>query len=105
MPLNMDWDLTDAKASRNLSAFAQHLYNTYAASAGNKNFQGNPMPTWDELPEAIRSHWRAVAAESAHVVTEQVERAVNTRPATELLRYPVMPEVATVEFRRNTRKR
>lgn len=32
-------------------------YERYALSSGNKNFQGMPMPTWDELPEAIRTHW------------------------------------------------
>lgn len=41
---------------------AREGYEAYAESSGNKNFQGNPMPTWDELPEPIRHHWRAAAA-------------------------------------------
>lgn len=38
---------------------AAKAYAAYAISAGGKNFQGNPMPAWAELPEAIRGHWRA----------------------------------------------
>lgn len=36
-------------------------YRAYAASTGNKNYQGLPMPTWDELPENIKTAWEAAA--------------------------------------------
>jgi hypothetical protein len=32
-------------------------YEAYASSADWKNFQGNKMPEWEELPEAIKTHW------------------------------------------------
>ena len=38
---------------------AEEGYKAYAAHSGNVNFQGNPMPTWENLPPAIREHWEA----------------------------------------------
>ena len=40
---------------------AKTFYNIYGASAKNLNYQGKPMPLWDDLPQAIRDHWMAVA--------------------------------------------
>ena len=34
-------------------------YEAYAASTGNKNFRGEEMPVFDELPEAIINAWIA----------------------------------------------
>lgn len=39
----------------------EELYKVYGDSAGWKNFSGNDMPDWSELPEEIKTHWRAVA--------------------------------------------
>jgi hypothetical protein len=36
-------------------------YNAYGAAAEWKNFAGDPMPQWDELPEHIRWKWRTAA--------------------------------------------
>jgi hypothetical protein len=41
---------------------AQKAYEAYAACTGWKNYQGNPMPQWADLPEAIRVAWRAAIA-------------------------------------------
>jgi hypothetical protein len=40
---------------------AQIAYEAYAEQTGWKNYQGNPMPAWDALPEAIRDAWDAGA--------------------------------------------
>ncbi len=40
---------------------ARLLYRAYGESAEWKNYRGDPMPEWDELPDAIREHWSAVA--------------------------------------------
>lgn len=40
---------------------AQTLYNEYGNSAEWKNFQGNSMPIWQELPITTRKHWLEVA--------------------------------------------
>jgi hypothetical protein len=47
---------------------AKVAYRAYSATTGNKNFQGNPMPAWDDLPETIREAW-AAAAEAVRDVT------------------------------------
>lgn len=44
---------------------AQIGYAAYAKSSGGKNFLGNPMPTWEDLPAAIKQHWFAAANEIA----------------------------------------
>lgn len=36
-------------------------YNAYGDVADWKNYAGDPMPTWDELPEHIRVKWTASA--------------------------------------------
>jgi hypothetical protein len=38
---------------------AKGAYGAYGLSTNNKNFRGEEMPKWDELPEAIRSAWKA----------------------------------------------
>lgn len=40
---------------------AASAYRAYAASTGNKNFRGEPMPTFDALPLPIRTAWEAAA--------------------------------------------
>lgn len=42
----------------------QVAYAAYAQSTGGRNFLGDPMPEWPDLPEAIREAWEA-AAEAA----------------------------------------
>ena len=40
---------------------AQIAYEAYGKSTGGKNFMGDPMPAWDDLPSAIRQAWDAAA--------------------------------------------
>ena len=46
---------------------AQLLYDAYIASSGGLNYEGKPCPAWAELPEAIRTHWRAVVREADRI--------------------------------------
>lgn len=48
-------------ASLTIEATAELFYDTYAKSAGWKNFMGGAMPPWNSLPSMIRDHWMAVA--------------------------------------------
>lgn len=49
----------------------QDLYGVYGQSVEFKNFQGNPMPEWVDLPAAIQNAWDAVAlAQQNQVVLE-----------------------------------
>lgn len=39
---------------------ARKLYEAYTANSDNLNFRGEPCPPWDQLTEAVQSHWCAV---------------------------------------------
>lgn len=36
-------------------------YDAYGDRAEWKNYEGKPMPQWDELPQHIRDKWRSAA--------------------------------------------
>ena len=38
---------------------AKKMYMAYCENSGNKNFRGEECPRWEELPQAIQSHWCA----------------------------------------------
>jgi hypothetical protein len=42
-----------------LPLLSQQSYEAYGFSTDFKNYQGNPMPTWEQLPEAIQDAWTA----------------------------------------------
>jgi hypothetical protein len=44
-----------------MGELAKVAYEAYGAATGGKNHRGEPMPPWDELPEAIRHAWDAAA--------------------------------------------
>jgi hypothetical protein len=44
---------------RDPDELARKAYAAYGESTGNKNFRGEPMPTFDALPDAIKTAWRA----------------------------------------------
>lgn len=44
------------------AVLAKDLYLSYCESSGWKNFRGEPCPPWEELPDAVRTHWTAVAS-------------------------------------------
>lgn len=41
----------------NEEEIAKLSYQAYGQVTGNKNFQGNPMPDWENLPEKIQHAW------------------------------------------------
>jgi hypothetical protein len=40
-------------------SITKSAYKAYAASTGNKNFRGEPMPEWEKLPQPIQIAWEA----------------------------------------------
>jgi hypothetical protein len=50
------------------SDVAASAYRAYAASTGNKNFRGEPMPAFDDLPVSIRSAWQAAVRQAGDVL-------------------------------------
>ncbi len=43
------------------NGIAQEAYRAYGQVTDFKNYQGLPMPTWEELPVKIREAWIAAA--------------------------------------------
>lgn len=43
---------------------AASAYRAYAANTGNKNFRGEPMPSWEDLTPAIRNAWQAAVRQT-----------------------------------------
>ena len=58
------------------SAIAASAYRAYAASTGNKNFRGEEMPAFDDLPFEIRTAWGASVRQVADIMTNGVD-AIN----------------------------
>jgi len=50
-----------ASAGMAWNDIAASAYRAYAASTGNKNFRGEPMPAFEDLPVAIQTAWEAAA--------------------------------------------
>lgn len=46
-------------ADLQIEDLAKGAYRAYGQSTGNKNFRGEEMPKWEELPEPIRTAWKA----------------------------------------------
>jgi hypothetical protein len=53
-----------AEAGLTWVEIAASAYRAYAASTGNKNFRGDPMPEWDALPQPIRTAWEAAVRQA-----------------------------------------
>lgn len=49
------------------SEIASELYQAYGRATDWKNFKGDPMPTWDELPEPQRTGWIYAASQAAQL--------------------------------------
>lgn len=58
---------SEAKTEVNVAKLG---YEAYGESAGWKNFAGNPMPQWDELPPKIQEHWGRAAQAIALLLLE-----------------------------------
>lgn len=54
---------------------AEKMYTAYGAQTGFKNFQGNPMPLWQNLPGTIQEAWVSAALEA-----EEQLRAIFAEP-------------------------
>jgi hypothetical protein len=67
--------------------YGQVAYNAYWDSASGKTFDGRSMPRWDQLGDAVRSHWVAAAT---RVATRAMQTGTN-------LPRPVSRETSTEE--------
>ena len=51
---------------------AQVAYDAYGESTGHKNYQGQPMPVWDDLGDSIQAAWVAAALAVADALSGPV---------------------------------
>jgi hypothetical protein len=65
-------ETSDEKVSKRVNHLAREMYVAYGISSGGKNFQGSSLPSWEELPEAIRIHWRVTAIRASTLVTDKI---------------------------------
>lgn len=72
----LDEQISDAYAGMPWSEIAASAYRAYAASTGNKNFRGEPMPDFENLPEPIRIAWQAAVRQTGRCM-ERGEHALN----------------------------
>lgn len=56
-------------SSAEVQYFAKGAYQAYGAVTDWKNFQGNPMPAYEDLPDQIKQAWEAA---SQYVVDEVI---------------------------------
>ena len=57
-----------AQAGMAWTEIAASAYRSYAASTGNKNYQGLPMPAFDELPLPIQTAWEAAVRQAGWLI-------------------------------------
>lgn len=50
------------------SDIASSAYMAYAASTGGKNFRGEPMPAFEDLPQPIRTAWEAAVRQAGDCI-------------------------------------
>lgn len=56
---------------------AASAYRAYAASTGNKNFRGEPMPAFEDLPAPIQTAWEAAVRHVGNAIENP--RALNAQ--------------------------
>jgi len=61
MPAHDVPNILEDKVTMAVRMMARKMYQGYCDNSGNKNFQGNACPTWEDLPTLIRAHWCAAA--------------------------------------------
>jgi hypothetical protein len=50
------------------ASLAERAYKAYAESTEGKNFRGDPMPEWADLPQYTRNAWHAAVEQVRHDV-------------------------------------
>ena len=61
----------------NPETLAALAYDAYGGTTDHKNYQGNPMPAWADLPPKIKAAWiaatKAIVASGANVTLPSVD--------------------------------
>lgn len=63
-------------------------YSAYGSVTENKNYQGLPMPAWEDLTDTIRSAWMAAASAAIHAFGEPWRAKFSVDVEEELPEFP-----------------
>lgn len=63
----VDWAKVDYDSPL-LMQYAESAYKAYGRTVDNKNFRGDPMPAWSDLPEKIQEAWKSAALDVTRLV-------------------------------------
>ena len=58
-----------------MTDYARLAYEAYAEHQGWKNYQGNPIPTWDVVRQDIKDAWGAAASKVLDLYTDPKQGA------------------------------
>lgn len=67
-----------AVAGMSWQEIAKSAYLAYAASTDNKNYQGLPMPAFEDLPVTIQTAWECAVRQTGSCLDTPGERAAGT---------------------------
>lgn len=56
-------------ADHDSAQLARAAYAAYGETTGGRNYQGQPMPAWEDLGEVIQQAWTVAATTVARIVT------------------------------------
>ncbi|KKK74084.1 hypothetical protein LCGC14_2887320, partial [marine sediment metagenome] len=65
------WAMFDVHANSQSKQCASMAYAAYGEYTDNKNFRGDPMPVWEDLPEKIQEAWQAATIEIVRLADSQ----------------------------------
>ncbi len=68
--------INDEGLIEEVEAIVRAGYEAYSQSTGNKNYRGEEMPKWEDLPEKIQNAWIAAAERICHLYGGIVARSV-----------------------------
>ena len=60
-----------ANGTKTWEYIAEQAYNAYAALTGNKNFRGDEMPAFGDLPLPIRTAWDVAVRQAVDEYTDE----------------------------------
>lgn len=61
--------MTDEISGMSWRTIARSAYKAYGAKAGWKNYQGLPMPQWEDLTSRIQDCWEAAVRQTGFCLT------------------------------------
>lgn len=69
----------------NIQEIAKLAYRAYGEVTDFKNFQGNPMPEWEQLTPTIQRAWVAAVTDAQSRLVERIEPPLDKREVAQIM--------------------